>query len=295
MVLAIDLINLMIIISVKYVLLSGIEKDMKRITLPLFFFLAFLFPWVIWGTSIAESRGLLAFHIPQSLAFWIGLNLATYLTAAVTGGWPAVKDLLVRLIRWRVRPVWYLAALTITGLLSLAAIAVNLALGGTHQVGVLISAQNLLPSLLFQIFFFWLTEETAWRGFALPRLQAKFNALNSSLILGALWGLWHLPLVFIPGSFQSTLPFGGFLAATLAMTIITTWVFNHTRGSVLVAAVLHAATDVTIAYTNVMSASPRLFWIFVGFQAAFAILIVVTQGAEHLAKRADFTETATAL
>lgn len=70
-----------------------------RRALILFFVLAFLLSWLIWGTSIAESRGLLSFHIPQSLAFWIGLTLATYGTAAITGGWPAVKDLLVRLIR----------------------------------------------------------------------------------------------------------------------------------------------------------------------------------------------------
>jgi uncharacterized protein len=263
------------------------DKKMKRHSLPIFFILAFAFPWLIWGTTLAESRGLLSFHIPQSLAFWIGLNLATYLTAALTGGWAAVKDLLSRLVRWRVPPVWYLVALGITGLLSLAAIGIHLALGGTHQVGVLLSLQALLPSLLFQIFFFLLTEETAWRGFALPRLQAKYSSLNASLILGVLWGLWHLPLFFIPGSFQSTLPFVGFLLATLAQTIITTWVFNHTRGSVLLAAILHGSTDATIAFANVMSADLRLFWIFVVLQLAFAAFIVVTQGAKRFSKDYD--------
>lgn len=260
---------------------------MKRFALPIFFVLAYVFPWIIWGTTIAESRGLLSFHVPQSLAFWIGLNLATYITAAITGGWTAVKELLNRLIRWRVQPFWYVVALGITGLLSLVAIGIHLALGGTHQVGILVSLQNLLPSLLFQIFFFLLTEETAWRGFALPRLQAKYNALNASLILGILWGFWHLPLVFIPGSFQSTLPFTGFLLATIAMSIITTWVFNHTHGSVLLAAILHAATDATLAYSNVLSGNLRLFWIFVILQSTFAIFLVITQGAEHFAKNSD--------
>lgn len=263
----------------------------NRYALPLFFALAYILPWLIWGTTIAESRGLLSFHIPQSLAFWIGLTVATYTTAAITGGWPAVKDILLRLIRWRVHPIWYVVALGITGLLSLIAIGIYLVIGGTNQIGVLLTSQDLLPALLFQIFFFLLTEETAWRGFALPRLQASYSALNASLILGVLWGFWHLPLFLIPGSFQSTLPLAGFLLATIAMTIITTWVFNHTHGSVLLVAILHAATDTTIAYTNVMSGDQALFWIFVGVQIAFAVILVVTQGARHLSRRADLSGT----
>lgn len=263
----------------------------NRRALVLFFALAYILPWLVWGTTIAESRGLLSFHIPQSLAFWIGLTVATYATAALTGGWPAVKDILLRLIRWRVQPIWYVVALGVTGLLSLIAIGIYLVIGGTNQVGVLLSSQDLVPSLLFQTFFFLLTEETAWRGFALPRLQAGYSALNASLILGVLWGFWHVPLFFIPGSFQSTLPFVGFLLAAIAMSIITTWVFNHTHGSVLLVAILHAATDTTIAYTNVMSGNQALFWIFVGVQITFAVILVVMQGAKHLSRKVDLSGT----
>lgn len=265
--------------------------SLKRYSLVLFFILAFLLPWLVWGTTIAEANGWLSFHIPQSLAFWIGLTLATYLSAAVTGGWPAVKDVLSRLVRWRVSVVWYLVALLVTGVLALIAIGIHIALGGSHQVGVLLTLPALVPSLLFQVFFFLLTEETAWRGFALPRLQACYSALTASLILGVLWGLWHLPLVFIPGSFQATVPFVGFLISTIAMTILTTWVFNHSQGSVLVAAVLHGATDATIAYSNVMTGDGRLFWIFVIVQCLAAVAIVVYEGAAHLARQADLRQT----
>jgi membrane protease YdiL (CAAX protease family) len=256
-----------------------------------FFVLAFAFPWLIWGTTIAQSRGILSFHIPQPLAFWIGLNLATYLSAALTGGMSAVKDLLGRIVRWRVHPVWYAAALALTGVFSLASIVIHLALGGTHQVGRLLSLQNLLPSLLFQIFFFLLTEETAWRGFALPRLQVKYNALTASLILGVLWGLWHTPLVFVPGSFQSTVPFAGFVLSAVATAIVTTWLFNHSHGSVLIAAIFHGATDATIAYANVMTGDLRLFWIFIAVQWAAALVIILAEGAAHLSRRQDLGGT----
>jgi membrane protease YdiL (CAAX protease family) len=262
----------------------------KRHSLLMFFILAFIFPWLVWGTTIAQSQGLLSFHIPQSLAFWIGLNLATYITAALTGGWSAIKDLFRRILRWRVQPIWYLIALFLTGVLSLASIGIHLVLGGTHQVGVLLSFKDLLPSLLFQVFFFLLTEETAWRGFALPRLQARYNALNSSLILGVLWGLWHLPLVFVPDSFQSTVPYVGFLLSTIATTIIMTWLFNHSHGSVLVAAVFHGATDATIAFSNVMTGDLRLFWIFIVVQWIAAGMIILTQWASHPSRTKNLDE-----
>jgi uncharacterized protein len=265
--------------------------NLKRHSLVVFFILAFVFPWLVWGTTIAQSRGVLSFHIPQPLAFWIGLTLATYLAAVLTGGLPAIKDLLSRIVRWRVHPIWYAVALVLTGVFSLVSIGIDLALGGTHQVGVLLPLQNLLPSLLFQIFFFLLTEETAWRGFALPRLQARYSALTASLILGALWGVWHLPLVFIPGSFQSTVPFIGFVLSAVAMAIITTWLFNHSNGSVLIAAIFHGATDATIAYANVMTGGLRLFWIFIAVQWVAALVIILVEGPAHLSRVKDLGAT----
>jgi membrane protease YdiL (CAAX protease family) len=262
----------------------------KAHPLILFFILAFLLPWLVWGTTIAQTRGILSFHIPQSLAFWVGLTLATFLSAAITGGIPAIKDLFYRMIRWRVNPIWYIAALTLTGILGVVSIGIHLVFGGTHQVGVLLPLSNLLPSLLFQIFFFWLTEETAWRGFALPRLQSKYNPTISSLILGLLWGLWHIPLFFIPGSFQSTIPFTGFILSAVAISILMTWVFNHTKGSVLVAAVFHAATDVTIAFTNVMSGDLRLFWIFIIVQWAAAIGTIFIHDPIRLSRVTDLRQ-----
>lgn len=262
----------------------------KRHPLVVFFVLAYLFSWLIWGTTIAQNRGLLSFHIPSALVFWIGLNLATYITAALSGGWAAVKDVLSRIIRWRFNPVWYLVALLVTAAMSVAAIALHRALGGSHQIGVLMTADKILPSLLFQIFFFTLTEETAWRGFALPRLQAKYSALTSSLILGVLWGLWHFPLTLIPGTFQATTPFAGFVLSTIATTILMTWLFNHSRGSVLLAGIFHAATDVAIPYSNVMTGDLRLFWIFIAIQWVAAIAIVVSEGAAYLSRQKNLKE-----
>ena len=85
--------------------------NLKRHSLVVFFILAFVFPWLVWGTTIAQSRGVLSFHIPQPLAFWIGLTLATYLAAVLTGGLPAIKDPAKPIVRWRVHPIWYAVVL----------------------------------------------------------------------------------------------------------------------------------------------------------------------------------------
>ena len=257
-------------------------RILKGNSLIIFYILAFLFPWLIWGTTIAQNHDVLSFHIPQSLAFWIGLTFATYISAFLAGGIPVIRDLLLRLIRWRVQLMMYLAAFTTTGIISAFSIGIYLVWGGTHQVGVSLDPGEIIPSLLFQIFFFGLTEETAWRGFALPRLQKKLNPLVSSLILGLFWGLWHIPLVFIPGSFQSTIPFIGFLLSAIATSIQMTWMFNQSKGSVLITAIFHAATDVTIAFLNVMTGDLRLFWIFITLQWVMAIVLIIHPSSAFL-------------
>jgi uncharacterized protein len=89
-----------------------------------------------------------------------------------------------------------------------------------------------------------LGEELGWRGFALPRLLSRHNALAASLILGVLWALWHLPLVglWTEGSAMYLQPVWLLLVDIPAKAVLFTWVFLHTRGNVLLAVQLHGAT-----------------------------------------------------
>jgi uncharacterized protein len=88
-------------------------------------------------------------------------------------------------------------------------------------------------------------EELGWRGYWLPRLQARFGALFSSILLGAVWGFWHLPLALTPGDLRSETFFGWSVLGTVATAILFTWVYNHTQGSLFVALLLHTSTNVT--------------------------------------------------
>jgi uncharacterized protein len=115
------------------------------------------------------------------------------------------------------------------------------------------------PLLLLPLFLAILTltdglgEELAWRGFALPRLLTRYNALVASVVLGVIWALWHLPLLWTEGNGMFHLPVWLLLLDLTAKAILFTWVFLHTRGSVLIAMLFHGATNLFLVSPEVVS------------------------------------------
>jgi membrane protease YdiL (CAAX protease family) len=162
-----------------------------------------------------------------------------------------VRSLLERVTRWRVAPAWYAVAVLGPLALTLVAIALHVALGGRMPDPVALAGG--LPAVLlvsvYMLIFVALGEEVGWRGYALPALQARHGALTSSVILGSVWALWHLPQFFNPATLYSNLPLVLFLAYLLPFSVLVTWVFNSTGGSVLMAMLIHA----------IMNASPALW------------------------------------
>jgi membrane protease YdiL (CAAX protease family) len=263
---------------------------LKRHPLILFFLLTYLFSWTVWGTSIAQANGKLSFHIPQMLAFW-GLIFATYIAAAVTGGWTAVKETFSRVYRWKIDFKWYGVAIFLTLVLGFVTLFLFSLSSGKHQIGRDLSFQGFLVFSLTETIFMIFTEETAWRGFALPRLQVDHSALSASLILGLLWGLWHIPLFLIPGNVQQSYPFIGFILLILPTSVLFTWIFNHTRGSVLLTGLFHGLYDATIVYLGILTGDVRLFWFFVVISWTFAIGVARFEGAAHLTYEWESGET----
>ena len=162
----------------------------------------FLGPWLIWGSRLAQFNGLISWRLPQGLALWILLpSLA--LTVAAIGGRSALVDLAGRLIRWRVPPAAYVAAVATPPVIAFAAVALT---ATPVPLGSVMSAPNALVYLLYGIPLFLLTEEAGWRGAVLPRLQYRSNALAASLLLGVIWSIWHLPILAIPEEGDYGLP-----------------------------------------------------------------------------------------
>ena len=213
-----------------------------------YFVLAFAFTWTLWLPAVLEARGLISpLPVPAQAIGAFGPLVAAAVVTAQEGGRAGLHSLLRRIVRWRVAPVWYGVALLGPLALTLGSMALHVALGGQPPgLGALIGA---LPMVLiifvYMMIFVALGEEVGWRGYALPALQARYSALLSSVILGVMWVLWHLPLFFNPDTFYGNLSFGLWLAYLLPFTILITWVFNCTGGSVLLVMCFHAAMNAT--------------------------------------------------
>ncbi|MFC6723724.1 CPBP family intramembrane glutamic endopeptidase, partial [Halobium palmae] len=87
-------------------------------------------------------------------------------------------------------------------------------------------------------------EEAGWRGYLLPRLQSRWGALTASLLPGVVWFLWHVPLLFLPGDTNGAMPLPLMAAFVVASSVMYTWLYNSTGGSVLAVTLLHGGFDV---------------------------------------------------
>ena len=150
-----------------------------------------------------------------------------------------------RCLHWNVGWGWMaLAFFAPLAVVSIAA-GMHLALGGTIAPS---PASGHVPLAVLNLFAVLLLggpsgEEFGWRGYGLPGLQARMGWRPASLILGLLWGVWHLPLLFVADTVQAHMTPGLFLLGTVAMSVIFAWLALHTRGSVAAALVLHTAIN----------------------------------------------------
>jgi uncharacterized protein len=120
------------------------------------------------------------------------------------------------------------------------------------------------------------TEEPAWRGFYLPRLQAKYSAMVSSLIVGVIWWSWHLPLMVSDPMGQR--PPLQFLALTLAFSIIYTWIYNNAKASLFLIAVVHGVTNTFAGFLFPSQFGEdylRLWWLYAGIWWIVALVVVI--------------------
>jgi uncharacterized protein len=166
-------------------------------------------------------------------------------------------------------------------------VALNAFVGGPAiNVGV-----ALLTVMITLVFFIFpgsaLGEEIGWRGYALPRLQYRRSALSASLILGVIWTFYHLPLFFTGQAFRSPSILVPFIISTIALSVILTWVYNSTGGSLLMVVLLHAAANLplTLLLEPLGSRAVLPFWLFVGLMVVAAIVVVIVAGPAHLSRK----------
>jgi uncharacterized protein len=207
-------------------------------------------------------------------------------------GAAGVRRLLKSCVRWRVGVRWYVLALVVVPALILVALLVPPGGVSGFREPVPLLVLSYVPALAIILLVGGpLAEEPGWRGFALPRLQRRLGPLAGSVVLGMLWGLWHLPLfIFVPGYNGAgtgpvgiAVPFAVFVGGETGLAVIFTWLFNNARGSVLLTLLLHASANTA---TGVALPTQRGF---ASLSLAYVVLaaVIVAGSRARLGYRAE--------
>jgi membrane protease YdiL (CAAX protease family) len=244
--------------------MNSITSLIKRYLLASYFLLAYAFAWsLVLLSSVSLLFGFLALFGPAAAAL---------IVTAVAEGRTGMRALFQCVAIWRVGLHWYAVALGLPAVLSLGVVGLGIALGAPTEVRF-----NELSPLTVILFFLVIGEELGWRGYALPRLQARYGVLGASLILGILWAAWHLPNQFIPGLEFYGYGFGAFASHVVAMTVLFTWLANQTHGSVLLAWLFHGAIN-TLFFLNTSVDIVQRWWLSAAVYGAVALIVVLLAG-----------------
>ncbi|MFF0817102.1 CPBP family intramembrane glutamic endopeptidase [Rhodococcus sp. NPDC003318] len=225
-----------------------------------YFVLAYGISWLVWSQFIlsADGSGWFQFHATWSFMVTVGLGTFGPAIAAVTivciaEGEDALLPFLKRIVLWRVGFGWWAFALLSFPITATIGCLLTPGVVGTFTTaGLGRSLTDYLPFFLYPALLVGgpLGEEVGWRGFALPRLQQRFTPALATIVLGVLWTCWHAPIWF--SNNWSVLNVQNLLCYTAFLVLAAfqyTWAHNNTRGSILVAVVLHASMD---AFPNVV-------------------------------------------
>ncbi|MBX7233315.1 MAG: CPBP family intramembrane metalloprotease [Caldilineales bacterium] len=223
----------------------------------------------------------------------LSASLAGVVLVLIEGRKGGLRELLGRALIWRVGAQWWAVALFFMVVPAVATLYLYHWLGGPAvDWSGLQPLYTAIPSFFILTIFAGVGEEFGWRGFLLPRLQTRHNALVSGLIVGVAWATWHIPLFFVKGTMQYELQLqGGALLAILgysawiiAHSIQFTWLFNNTRGSVLMAAVLHGATNAWSGYFGMNKLPFDGILTLSAVSVVISIVIVALAGAANLSR-----------
>ena len=220
-----------------------------------FFIIAFGFSWLFWVPLALAEQGILT--LPDTIhgflaggsnpAAW-GPFVAAFLMTAIYEGWSGDKALIGRGLNFKIGWKWYVVVFCLLPLIIGLPFVVAQMAGEVIPEAWAAREAGDIPLVIFAVVAFFvifltggpLQEEFGWRGYATDRLQEKFNALTTGIIMGLLWASWHLPLLFIPceESYSNRPAWGLFLTTTLVM-ILFTWIYNNTNRSIFATLIFH--------------------------------------------------------
>ncbi len=243
----------------------------------LFVLLTYILTWSLEIPTALTKHGYAYINISKGLQTICTLSpgIVALMLTAIYSGKNSLKFLFKAIVKCRIKFKWYIIVM----ILGIALCGLSLLIFNW------IAGQSIKPDSPFNFVFYFililplsaLWEEIGWRGLLLPILQEKYTSLKASLIIGFIWGLWHLPifLALNPYGDKTIIFFLIMFIGCFALSIIATWLFNSTKGSLLICILFHNAINTSAAYFygNLKGEELRPLIILVVLLIASAIII----------------------
>lgn len=241
--------------------------------------LAYAISWG-WGFALAATGATIKAGVgwPTSIPALAGPMLAALTLTALVGGRTALQGIVAGMRRWRMPTRWWVATLSPLAFLAIALLLASV-FGGLPRARDF-GRYSGLPAMgvaLVWVVVIVLTfgEETGWRGFALPRLQRRFGPLSAALLITPIWALWHLPFFFTVATYRGfpALGYVGFVFGLACGSIVLTWLYNRTGGSILACAVWHGLYNLGTGTAAATATIQAVVTTFVYVQAALLLAL----------------------
>jgi len=250
--------------------------QIKKHSLLSYFLLAYAISWAFMLPVALSAQGLIQQRIPYALYYFgsFGPAISAVIVTALTESRAGVRNLLSRIFKWRVGFRYYAFAVLVPIGLFVFAVLVNRLVAGAWPDLRLLGQADYLPYLgipgvlMLWLLTYGLGEEVGWRGFALPHLQRKRTAASATLILAMLWACWHLPAFFFRDTYieMGLIAFPMFLVSILFATMVFTWLYNSTQGSLLIVVIFHAVfnwlsvSEAGGEFAAIVMSAPIIVW-----------------------------------
>lgn len=280
----------------------GLGAFVRRHGLVSYYAMAYGMSWLFWLPYVLSQHGLGVLDIPfpevlgttQLAGILLGAYLgplgAAFVVTALSEGRPGLRRWGGRLFRWDVGWRWYVLALVgVPALLVAGALVVSPGAAAGLRFPPLAALLAYLPFLVLQMLTTGLAEEPGWRDFALVRHQRLHGPLLGTLILGVLWAGWHLPLFLTDWGRENggTNPSNilSFVLFCLLFSVVITWVFNKTRGSLPLVMLVHVSNNnfasvlLFAMFTTLNPSDATLSWAgVIGFAVPALAIVAATRG-----------------
>jgi membrane protease YdiL (CAAX protease family) len=262
-----------------------------------FFLLTFAYSWVIWIPSVLDGIGIdLPFSVTGYSLVVVIIGAFAPLMAAITlvardAGWKGIKAFLGQALDFHFKPIYLVIALALPLLIHSIAHYLAPAVGLDVAKTLFPTETSVTPIVLAIPYFILMLvigggqEEFGWRGYAQEPLQRKIGVIPASLVIGVIWGIWHLPLWFMTGDLHSAYSFLAFVIMTTSISIMYAWLYNSSGKKLIIVMFFHAMNNTAaplLPFLHGIEGKPEsAYWIYAGVNVlvgiVFAYLLIKDQ------------------